>query len=233
MAAATLYEKFTSLPAVLIAIAVFSIASTVIAILNPKKKIQESLKSSKVTYFAAGRSFGYEPQQLYTMLDVFNQSPEEKQSAEKQPDDKQVDGAKLKGQFQRFLYYDFVYALFYGLSLAVILAYLQRKWNTPEAESGLEAIRVHYLWTLPLFAMLFDFAENISLLLLLKNYQGQALPLLVGFSRLMTMLKLLFIYASFFLYICLLALWIRDAIKPTFVRMWGTVQPLFVKSVKQ
>jgi len=207
MALETFFDRIATLPTVLIAIALFTVANIVISILNPKKKIQESLNSSHVTYFAAGKSFGYEPKQLYAMLDAFNKQP---------------DGEMLRDEYRRFFYYDFVYPWIYGLSLAVILAYLQKKWNMPEAGSAIEPMRMHYLWVLPLAAMVFDYAENISLLLVVKNYKGEPLPLLVGFSRLMTMLKLLFIYASLFLFLCLIGLWI-----------WGAVKPLFVKSAHQ
>ncbi|HEV7373568.1 MAG TPA: hypothetical protein VGN95_02540 [Pyrinomonadaceae bacterium] len=197
------FEKIATLQHVLIAIAVFTVSFAAITILNPKKKIQESLNTSNVTYFAAGRSFGYDPKQLYLMLDAFNE---------------REDGKTLRKEYTRFFYYDFIYPLLYGFSLAVIIAYLQKKWNMPDAASGLKPTEMHYLWTLPLLAMVFDYAENISLLLILKNYEGEPLPLLAGFSRLMTMLKLLLLYASFFLYLCLIALWIWEAIKPLFVK---------------
>lgn len=201
MALEAFFERIATLPIVLTMIVVYAGSTIALAYLNPKDKIQDSLKTSKVTYFAAGRTFGYDPQKLYAMLNAFNKQP---------------DGDKLKKEYRGFFYYDFIYPLLYAVSLAVIIAYLQKRWNIPEAAGEIEPMKMHYLWALPLLAMVFDYLENLSLLFVLKNYEGAPMPFVVGFSRWMTMLKLLLVYASLFLFICLILIWLGDAWKALF-----------------
>jgi hypothetical protein len=201
MALEAFFERYATLPIVLVALAVYFGSFLVMRCLSPEDKIQESLNKSKVAYFRAGRTFAYDPQKLYAMLDVFNKQP---------------GGDELKKEYKQFFYYDFVFPLLYSSTLAIIIAYFQKRWNIEKAEGGIEPIELHYLWALPLLAMVFDYLENFSLLYVLNNYEGAPMPSVVGFSRLMTMIKLIFIYASMFLAFCVFLLWARDGLKFVF-----------------
>ncbi|HEX8887614.1 MAG TPA: hypothetical protein VF779_00450 [Pyrinomonadaceae bacterium] len=220
-------DGIVTLPAALIAIAVLLGSTNIIARLSPEKEIQKSLGT--VPYFRAGRTFGYEPQQLYAMLDVFNQKPDEEAQGEAKEEanketKKEMDGEALRNAYLKFFSYDFIYPLIYGFSMALIIAYLQKKWNTEGSGNGLEAIRGHYLWALPLVAMVFDYAENISLIHVIKNYRGEPMPGWVGFSRWMTMFKLVLVYASYLLCSWLVLLLVRDLWK-CLSKMMGAKQP--------
>jgi hypothetical protein len=220
-------DGIVTLPAALIAMAVLLGSTSIIARLSPEKEIQKSLGT--VPFFRAGRSFGYEPQQLYAMLDIFNKKPDQKAQGEAKEEanketKKEVDGEALKNDYLKFFSYDFIYPLIYGFSMALIIAYLQKKLNTEGSGNGLEAIRMHYLWVLPLAAMVFDYAENISLIHVIKNYRGEPMPLWVGFSRWMTMFKLLLVYASYLLCIWLILLLLRDLWK-FLLKIMGAKQP--------
>lgn len=163
----------------LLALLVIGVSTAVLGYFNPEKKIRENVGDK---YLSTNMTFGYKPDDLYTMLDGFS---------EQNRKDTRV-----------FLIADLFYPLFYGFSFAIILAYLQRAYQPASP------VRFHYLWVLPLCAMVFDWGENLSMLWIQSHYRKGALALgeissslrwMTDFSRTMTMLKLLFIYASLFM----------------------------------
>jgi hypothetical protein len=164
-----------------LALVVFIASTAILWYLNPEKKIRENVNVGD-KYLSIGMTFGYKPDDLYTMLDGFSEQ---------------------NTKDERFyLIMDLFYPVLYGFSLAILLAYLQSKY--PIASPG----RFHYLWVLPLCAIVFDWGENISMIWIQSNYKkrtpglmevSDSLRRVTEFSRIMTMLKLLFIYASFFM----------------------------------
>jgi hypothetical protein len=179
MAIETFLERIATLPVALVSLLVLIGSTYVVGKLNPSEEITKSIE---VPYVSIGMTFGYEPAALYGMLDAM---------------DAHHNGAELKAKFRRFFYYDLIYPWFYALAGAVLIAYLQRGYNSTHTVS------MHYLWVLPIVAGLLDYAENLSMLRVLSIYEGKPLTTLVGFSRLMTMLKLVFIYAYLFAIISL------------------------------
>lgn len=160
----------------LLALLVIGVSTAALAYFNPEKKIRENVGDK---YLSIGMTFGYKPDDLYTMLDGFS---------EQNRKDTRV-----------YLIADLFYPLFYGFAGAIVLAYLQRAYQPASP------VRFHYLWVLPLCAMVFDWGENLSMLWIQSHYRKGALALgeissglrwMTDFSRTMTMLKLLFIYAS-------------------------------------
>lgn len=175
----SLDEFFTNIATArlaLLALLVIIVSTLALGYFNPEKEIRKNVGNK---YLSIGMTFGYKPDDLYTMLDGFS---------EQNTKDERF-----------FLILDLIYPLLYGFAGAILLAYLQRVYD-PAAE-----VRNHYLWALPLCAMVCDWGENISMLLIQGNYVKRTGGLaqisnnirwLTEFSRIMTMLKLLFIYAS-------------------------------------
>jgi len=172
MALERFFEGMASPLNAFIALLVLIASTVIIGALSPEDKIAPNIN---VPYVAIGRTFGYESEPLYKMLDALNAQPD----------------GKNRTLYRNFLYYDLIYPWFYGLAGAILLAFLQKNFNEQAA------IKAHYFWTLPLLAALFDFGENISMLILLRLYDGKPRNALLGFSQLMTMLKIIFICASF------------------------------------
>jgi hypothetical protein len=172
MALEAYLEKIVSLPLALVALLVMLGSTYLLGRLNPSAEIEKSI--SPVPYVAIGMTFGYEPQAFYRMLDSINAQPKEK---------------KLKEKYEQFFYYDLIYPWVLAIAGALLIAYLQHSYNETRA------VGPHYLWVLPIVAAVFDNAENISMLILLGRYDGKPMDGLLGFSRLMTMLKIVFIFA--------------------------------------
>jgi len=180
----SLYDFFTNITTgrfALLALGVFLVSTVVLDRLNPEKTIRANPNVGD-KYLSIGMTFGYKAEDLYTMLDGFS---------EQNTKDERV-----------YLILDLVYPLLYGLSWAIILAYLQRIYMPTST------IRNHYLWVLPLCAMVFDWAENLSMIWIQANYRkgeiSNTMRWMTDFSRAMTMLKITFIAASFFVAFALL-----------------------------
>ncbi len=164
-----------------LAIVALILVSMLFGRLNPKNKIEAALGN---IYISTDMSFGYPPEALYRMLDTYTEEN------------------GYKAAHQNSIYLDLVYPWVYAVLLVLIVAYVQR------FSQELTNIKLHYLWLLPLCAMIFDYAENLSMLWILSLYTkrppgvsavSSKIATLVQVSRAMTMLKLLFIYASLFL----------------------------------
>lgn len=179
MALDMFFERIANPYVALLALVILIGSTYIIGRLNPSEEIQKSIS---VPYVSVGTNFGYRAEDLYRMLDAFNS---------------QANGKELKEKYRRFFYYDLIYPWFYALSAAILIAYLQRSFNATNP------VGMHFLWMLPILAGVFDYGENLSLLSILSNYDGTPLKMLDRFSRLMTMLKLVFISASLFVIVSL------------------------------
>jgi len=179
----SLDEFFTNIATArlaLLAVLVALVSTVILGYFNPEKKIRENVGDK---YLSIGMTFGYRPADLYTMLDGFSEQ-------------------NTKDE-RNFLILDLFYPLLYGFSYAILLAYLQRVYPAANVP-----VRFHYLWALPLCAMVCDWGENLSMLWIQANYRKGAQGLgevsnglrwMTEFSRFMTMLKLLFVYATLFM----------------------------------
>lgn len=162
----------------LLALLVIGVSTAILAYFNPEKTIRENVGDK---YLSIGMTFGYKADDLYTMLDGFSE--------------------QNRRDTRVYLIVDLFYPLIYGFSFAIILAYLQRTYMPASP------VKSHYLWVLPLCAMVFDWAENLSMLWIQANYRkgeiSNVMRWMTDFSRAMTMLKITFIAASFFIAIVL------------------------------
>jgi hypothetical protein len=174
MALEAYLERIATLPIAVVAFAVMLGSTYLLGRLNPSDEIEKSID---VPYVSIGMTFGYKADDFYRMLDSI---------------DRQPNGQELKEKYRRFFYYDLIYPWVLALAGAILIAYLQHSYNETHA------VGMHYLWALPIVAAVFDNAENISMLNFLSRYDGKPMDTLLGFSRLMTMLKLIFIYAYWF-----------------------------------
>jgi hypothetical protein len=197
MALEAYLEKIATLPLALVALLVMFGSTYLIGRLNPSDEIEKSI--SPVPYVSIGMTFGYEPQAFYRMLDSMNAQPHAKE---------------LKDKYRSFFYYDLVYPWVLAIAGAILIAYLQHSYNETRA------VGPHYLWALPIVAAVFDNAENISMLIFLGRYDGKPLDTLLGFSRLMTMLKLVFIFAYW-----VVIIWLGVARLTSFFKAKPTQQP--------
>ena len=187
----------------LLALAVFLVSTALLAYLNPEKKIRANVNVGD-KYLSIGMTFGYKPEALYTMLEGFSEQ-------------------NTKDE-RTYLILDLIYPLLYGFSFAIILAYLQRVYLPASP------VRHHYLWVLPLCAMVFDWGENLSMIWIQANYRKGAQAIgdisntmrwMTDFSRAMTMLKITFIAASLFIALAIVCGFILSWLKGLWTRPQG------------
>ncbi len=150
---------------------VLILSTLILGWVSPKEAIKARLKAD---YFSTDSTFGYTPDDLYTMLDKYRTSPSDEFDAHK-----------------TFILYDLIYPWFYAITAALLIAYL-----LPSLSADYRHMR--FLTLLPVAAAVFDYLENITMYFILRSYP-QRVPALVLVSRTMTMLKLVLIYATLFL----------------------------------
>ena len=145
-------------------------SSTLLESLNPKNAVRERLKDK---YFSTDMTPAYGPGRLFTMLRLYEE-----------------DDFKAHKRFLRR--HDLIYPVLYGFSMTIMLAYLKGALAPGDDH------RIKYLWAIPLGAMLFDYLENLSMYLILNNYDKNGVPptALAIFSSAMTTLKILFLAAA-------------------------------------
>jgi hypothetical protein len=140
---------------------------------NPKGQIAARVPN----YFSTDMTFGYSPADLIAVL-------------------KNYKGEDFDAH-RAFISLDMRYPVFYSVSLALLIACL-----LPALPPSLVAQeRVHFIWLLPLFAALFDYAENLSMGAALDRFQSSGGASGAGVMRLasvMTSIKLTLLYATLF-----------------------------------
>lgn len=154
--------------------------------INPKNEIRAHLKEK---YFSTDTTFGYRPRDFYAMLAEYDKG-----------------GRQDFEAHDRFISLDLYYPLFYALSAAALIACLHPLYEP------LDHGRSHFLWLLPFGAMLFDYAENLSMRHVIRHTRTTPSAWLT-FSSLMTSLKLLFFYAFAFLLALGLLLCVKEVAK--------------------
>lgn len=168
-----------------LALTVLIVSTVALRVLNPKENIRERLEQTyhsprNVVYLSTDTIFLYDTTKLYRMLNAYTEQDYR--------------------DHYKFLRLDFIYPFLYGISLAFIIAYLQRKLSPGDA--------LPYLWLFPLAALLFDVAENAFMWQVLdeaslasRTNTTLEYSRWVGFSRTMTCLKLICLTISLLLLI--------------------------------
>ena len=87
---------------------------------------------------------------------------------------------------------DFVYPGLFGLTYTLLLTWIFKRGFPPQS-------RVFYLALVPAFAAAFDYAENIGIIMMLRNYPAIS-PGTVEFASASTVLKSLLTVASYLLF---------------------------------
>lgn len=96
---------------------------------------------------------------------------------------------------------DMIYPLFFGVSYCLILAYFLNKLNKLESS-------LFYLCLLPLIAGIFDYFENIGIILMLTNYPNYSL-ITAKSTNIFTIIKSLTTSFYFIILIIVLILTVR------------------------
>ena len=164
------FLKISSPGAAIAALVVFVISSVVFAKINPKKAIAERLGDK---YFSTDTTFGYTPDNLYVMLQEYDHND--------------------RAAHYSYTGLDLIYPCFYAIPWAIITACLMRTFAVSAN------CRIHYLMFVPIAVAVFDYLENFSMLGLVLMLPARSNSL-AWFSTGMTMVKLVLIYAVFFLF---------------------------------
>lgn len=154
----------------LVALTLFTLATTTLAALNPKNRIECELGDK---YIPIGMTFRPRVNDIKDML-LHSYQPRHVEAE------------------RRFLVYDFGYLLIYGVTLTLVLAYL-----LPVISPG-GFQRVRLLALLPALAAVFDAVENATMYVCLGR-DPDTLSRLLPVSRAATVLKLTLIYAALLL----------------------------------
>jgi hypothetical protein len=161
--------------AALAAFAVLFVSSVVLALINPKNEIQKDLGCD---YVATDSTFLYKIGRVKKMFERY--------------DEPQFNRRHFAAHRRFILVHDLVYPLCYAIPSVILLAYF-----FPVLFPGRGgALRLMVL--LPILAMLFDYAENFTMLNYLANYkQDSATPAgMLEVSRLLTAAKLSTLYLT-------------------------------------
>lgn len=156
----------------IIAFAVLVVATIALAIVNPKHKIREDLKSD---YVSTDSDIKFRIDDIKDMLKLYDKKPE-----------RYEDGTKpehYKAHESFILVYDLIYPLCYAIPGVLLLAHF-----FPVTWRG-GSLRLLVL--LPLLAMIFDYAENFTMLFFLRRFRlnPETPLLLLKVSRTLTVMK--------------------------------------------
>ena len=186
-------QFFVKYSAPLLALAILVGVSVFLDRSNPKNHIIKRLGED---YFSTDKTWLYEPQKLFDMLDKYDEADGHR--------------GEYRQAHARFIYLDLIYPMIYAITGTIMLMSLL---------SALQAAPhtwLRYLAFLPVLIAVFDYLENLSLLWILRNYTAGSPPFgMARFSSAMTTSKLFLMYATAALFVvALVALvfkWLRPA----------------------
>ena len=164
----------------LVALAVLLGSTWVLGRNNPKEEIIQKLGDA---YVSTDSDFLYDPAKAEKMFLLYKARPDEEQR-------------ELFAAHRRFLtFHDRIYPLCYAVPLVLLLAYFY-----PPLPPG-EGRRFGLLVLLPLLAMIFDYAENQTILSVLGSVEatGQVPLQALGRARIFTAVKIGLLGASLLL----------------------------------